>query len=79
MHMVWIPLIFIFTKLNTIVARQTAGGVALDSPKNFLPPEALQGGKIDPKCDIWMLGCTVSSLTISMVLLETYFLNYHGH
>ena len=32
----------------------------LDAPKNIQPPEALAGGNVDIKSDVWMLGCAVS-------------------
>lgn len=58
---------------NYAHARQTAGVVTLDSPKNFFSPEMLQGGKIDPKSDIWMLGCTTYLLlTGSPLFSDSY-------
>ncbi|KAF8960259.1 kinase-like domain-containing protein [Flammula alnicola] len=39
-------------------ARRANGIVSLDAAPNLLPPEALLGGKVDTKTNIWMLACT---------------------
>lgn len=43
-----------------ILARHVGSAHTLHPPKNFLPPEALQGGRMTVESDIWTLGCTVS-------------------
>ena len=48
---------------SSSLARQTTA-TTLDTPKNVQPPEALTGGKIDLKSDVWTLGCTVSLILI---------------
>jgi len=58
---------------NYAHARQVGSAMNLDYQKNFLSPEALQGGKIDLKSDIWMLGCTTYRLlTGSLLFSDSY-------
>ncbi|KAJ3514132.1 hypothetical protein NLJ89_g2540 [Agrocybe chaxingu] len=55
---------------NYAHARPIGCAGTLDSPKNLLPPEALQGGRVDHKSDIWMLGCTTYLLLTGNVLFS---------
>ncbi|KIM37703.1 hypothetical protein M413DRAFT_253840 [Hebeloma cylindrosporum] len=58
-----------FTLANFAHARQTTA-IALDTPKNIQPPEALTGGKIGLKSDVWTLGCTTYLLLTGKPLFD---------
>jgi len=73
--MVWLEsflLVFRSYTNSSLLARQTTA-TTLDTPKNIQPPEALTGGKIDLKSDVWTLGCTVSSI------IPTLLFRNHAH
>jgi len=62
----------IISLANFAHARQTTA-TFLDTPKNIQPPEALTGGKIDVKSDVWTLGCSTYLLLTGKPLFdETY-------
>ncbi|KAF8903360.1 kinase-like domain-containing protein [Gymnopilus junonius] len=60
---------------NYAHASRIAKAVQLYLPKHLLPPEALQGEKIDIKSDIWMLGCTTYHLLTGEQLFSEAYVN----
>ena len=62
LRMVRLSFFPVFCTNSSSLACQTSART-LDASKNIQPPEALTGGKIDIKSDVWMLGCTVSFLS----------------
>ncbi|KAF8881398.1 kinase-like domain-containing protein [Gymnopilus junonius] len=51
--------------INYSHARILSDNVPLDAPSAFLPPESsVNGAKINARADIWMLGCTIYTLSI---------------
>lgn len=58
-----------FYLANFAHARQTTA-TTLDTPKNVQPPEALTGGKIDFKSDVWALGCATYLLLTGKPLFD---------
>lgn len=65
-----------YTKIylsNYAHARHVGSAHTLHPPKNFLPPEALQGGRMTVESDIWTLGCTAYLLmTGSPLFSDSY-------